>query len=82
MRSLRPANFAPQCPGRGWGEYSVRGGPICVIILMGRFTLDSNTDNPFVIADGYMAEIKEKIIVPISSFIFCGDVNDHELTTP
>ena len=28
-RILRPANFAPQCPGRGWGEYSVRGGPIC-----------------------------------------------------
>ena len=22
-RILRPANFAPQCPGRGWGEYSV-----------------------------------------------------------
>ena len=62
-RILRPANFAPQCPGRGWGEYSVRGGPICVINLMGRFTLDSNTDNPFVIADGYMAEIKEKIIL-------------------
>ena len=35
-RILRPANFAPQCPGRGWGEYSVRGGPICVINLMGR----------------------------------------------
>ena len=30
---------------------------------MGRFTLDNNTDNPFVIADGYMAEIKEKIIL-------------------
>ena len=30
---------------------------------MGRFTLDSNTDNPFVIAEGYMAEIKEKIIL-------------------
>ena len=62
-RILRPANFAPQCPGRGWGEYSVRGGPICVINLMGRFTLDTNTDNPFVIADGYMEEIREKIIL-------------------
>ena len=30
---------------------------------MGRFTLDSNTDNPFVIADGYMEEIREKIIL-------------------
>ena len=50
-RILRPANFAPQCPGRGWGEYSVRGGPICVINLMGRFTLDTNTDNPFLVVD-------------------------------
>ena len=38
-RILRPANFAPQCPGRGWGEYSVRGGPICVMNLMARFSL-------------------------------------------
>ena len=30
---------------------------------MGRFTLDSNTDNPFPIADGYMAEIRESIIL-------------------
>ena len=30
---------------------------------MGRFTLDVNTDNPFVIADGYMEEIREKIIL-------------------
>ena len=31
--------------------------------LLGRFTLDNNTDNPFVIADGFMNEIREKIIL-------------------
>ena len=62
-RILRPANFAPQCPGRGINVYSTPFGDVCVLNLMGRFTLDSNTDNPFVIADGYMAEIKEKIIL-------------------
>lgn len=62
-RLLRPANFAPQCPGRGIGVYSRDFGDVCVLSLMGRFTLDSNTDNPFVIADGYMAEVKEKIIL-------------------
>ena len=36
---------------------------MCVLNLMGRFTLDVNTDNPFVIADGYMEEIREKIIL-------------------
>jgi metallophosphoesterase (TIGR00282 family) len=34
-----------------------------VLNLLGRFTLDNNTDNPFVIADGFMAEIREKIVL-------------------
>ena len=60
---LRPANFGPQCPGRGINVYSTPFGDVCVLNLMGRFTLDSNTDNPFVIADGFMEEIREKIIL-------------------
>ena len=62
-RILRPANFAPQCPGRGIGVFKTSFGDVCVLNLIGRFTLDGNTDNPFVIADGYMEEIKEKIIL-------------------
>ena len=62
-RILRPANFAPQCPGKGINVYRTDFGDVCVLNLMGRFTLDSNTDNPFVIADGYMEEIREKIIL-------------------
>lgn len=62
-RILRPANCAPQCPGRGIDAYKTPYGDICVLSLMGRFTLDTNTDNPFVIADGYMEEIREKIIL-------------------
>ena len=60
---LRPANFGPQCPGRGIGVFKTNFGDVCVLNLMGRFTLDSNTDNPFVIADGFMEEIQEKIIL-------------------
>ncbi len=60
---LRPANFGPQCPGRGIGVFHAPFGDVCVLNLMGRFTLDSNTDNPFVIADGFMEEIQEKIIL-------------------
>ena len=66
-RILRPANFAPQCPGRGWGEYSVRGGPICVINLMGRFTLDANTDNPFLVADDILDQTQAKIVLVASA---------------
>lgn len=62
-RILRPANFGPQCPGRGIAVYETAFGDVCVLNLMGRFTLDTNTDNPFLIADGYMAEIREKVIL-------------------
>ena len=60
---LRPANYGPQCPGRGIAAYSTPFGDVCVLNLIGRFTLDNNTDNPFVIADGYMAEIREKTVL-------------------
>lgn len=62
-RILRPANFGPQCPGRGIAVFETAFGDVCVLNLMGRFTLDTNTDNPFLIADGYMAEICEKVIL-------------------
>ena len=60
---LRPANFAPQCPGRGIAVYKRDFGDICVMNLMGHFTLDTNTDNPFVVADDYYSQIEEKIIL-------------------
>ena len=62
-RVLRPANYGPQCPGKGISSYHTPYGDVCVLNLLGRFTLDNNTDNPFVIADGYMREIREKIIL-------------------
>lgn len=62
-RVLRPANYGPQCPGKGINTFRTNFGDICVLNLLGRFTLDNNTDNPFVIADGYMHEIREKIIL-------------------
>ena len=62
-RVLRPANYGPQCPGRGINSYRTNFGDICVLNLLGRFTLDNNTDNPFVIMDGYLQEIREKIIL-------------------
>ena len=62
-RILRPANCAPQCPGRGVGVYSRDFGDVVVMNLMGKFTLDANTDNPFVVADDYFQQFKEKIIL-------------------
>ena len=55
-RCLRPLNYAPQCPGQGVGVYETPFGPLRVVNLLGRFTLDANTDNPFVVADALLAE--------------------------
>lgn len=62
-RILRPANFAPQCPGRGDATYTTPFGPIRVINLIGRFTLDPNTDNPFVTADNLLAENQTRMVL-------------------
>ena len=62
-RILRPANFAPQCPGRGWGEFKTKSGvELTVVNLMGRFTLDVNTDNPFLVADEILDQVQTKIV--------------------
>ena len=58
-RCLRPLNYAPQCPGRGYGIYRTGFGPVLVMNALGRFTLDANTDNPFVQVDGLLAELEQ-----------------------
>jgi metallophosphoesterase (TIGR00282 family) len=60
---LRPANYAPQCPGRGWAVYKTPYGPLLIINIIGRFTLDSNTDNPFVVVNGILENSEEKMIL-------------------
>ena len=62
-RCLRPANYAPQCPGRGVGVYETPFGPVCVVNALGRFTLDCNTDNPFVVVDNILADHEDVKIV-------------------
>ncbi len=60
---LRPANYAPQCPGRGAAAFRTPFGKLVVINLMGRFTLDANTDNPFLVADALLEREEAKMIV-------------------
>ena len=52
---LRPANFAPELPGNGWGIFeSVNGLRVGVINLIGRVSMDPNVDNPFRKADAIL----------------------------
>ena len=57
-RILRPLNYAPQCPGHGYGIYRREFGDILVINAMGRFTLDFCTDNPFVEVNRLLSELE------------------------
>ena len=58
---LRPANYAPQAPGRGWGIFDSKAGPIAVIDLIGRCNMDYGPDNPFLLAEKLLKEIDTKI---------------------
>ena len=59
---LRPANFAPQVPGRGWGVYETKFGDVAVIDLIGRCNMDYSPDNPFLMIDKILPQIKAKYI--------------------
>ena len=57
---LRPANFAPQTPGRGWGIFDSPFGEVCVISLIGRCHMDFGPENPFFEADRILKQSKAR----------------------
>ena len=54
-RVLRPANYPPTAPGKGWCVVEAAGHDVLVMNLMGRIFLDS-LDDPFRAADAILAE--------------------------
>ena len=50
-RILRPANWQPGLPGRGWGWFDTRYGEVVVVNLIGRCNMSYNADNPFRVID-------------------------------
>ena len=61
-RVLRPANYAPQQPGRGWQIYDTKAGPLAVIDLIGRCNMDYGPDNPFLMVEKILQNIHTKLI--------------------
>ena len=59
---LRPANYAPQIPGRGWGIYETKFGDVAVIDLIGRCAMDYTPDNPFLMVEKILKQIPAKYI--------------------
>ena len=61
-RILRPANLAPQTPGRGWAVYDSPAGPLAVVNLIGRCSMDYTPDNPFLLVDKILPQLDTKLI--------------------
>ena len=47
-RLLRPLNFSPRAPGRGFVTLTAGGRRVCVVNLVGRCHMDFTPDNPFL----------------------------------
>ena len=62
-RILRPANYAPQAPGRGWGVFDSPAGDVAVIDLQGRCNMDYGPDNPFLAVEKILKNIETKLIL-------------------
>ena len=60
---IRPANYAPQVPGRGWQIFDTKAGDVAVIDLIGRCNMDYGPDNPFLMIEKILKEVKAKIIL-------------------
>lgn len=60
---LRPANYAPQVPGRGFGIFDSKCGPVAVIDLIGRCGMDYGPDNPFLLVEKILKDVDAKIIL-------------------
>ncbi len=67
-RVIRPANFAPRCPGMGYAVVSTAWGRICVINLLGRYGLDGNTEHPFTCIDRVLGELEGQAEVFLVDF--------------
>lgn len=61
---LRPANFSPRLPGRGWGVWDGPGGVrIAVVNLIGRVNMDPNVDSPFLCADRILQKLEADVVL-------------------
>jgi len=61
---LRPANFSPGLPGRGWGVFDGPGGlRIGVLNLIGRCEMDPTPDNPFTTADQVLKRMHADLVL-------------------
>ena len=60
---LRPANLRPSLPGRGYGVFDTKAGPVAVVNLLGRLNLDFRADDPFGTMDRLLTELDAPVLL-------------------
>ena len=60
---LRPANYAPQTPGRGFTVLDTKFGDVAVINLIGRCGMDFGPDNPFLVIEKILKEVDTRLVL-------------------
>jgi 2',3'-cyclic-nucleotide 2'-phosphodiesterase len=66
---LRPANYPPKSPGRGWAVYQKEDSNIAVLVLLGQSGFDRvHLRNPFSYLPELVERIKEKTATIIVDF--------------
>ncbi len=64
-RIVRPANFAPECPGRGTAVVQTPLGPLGVLALQGRVFMAPTVSCPFHAADAALAALPRNIPIVV-----------------
>lgn len=68
QRLLRPANYPPGLPGKGWGVFRTSADvPVAVVNLEGRVFMN-NLDCPFRAADAIIDEVRSKTPIILVDF--------------
>lgn len=65
---IRPANYSPNNPGKGYEIYEACGKNIAVINLIGRTTMPVLSENPFLVVKNIIHEIKPAVDIIIVDF--------------
>lgn len=58
---LRPANYSKGVPGKGYGIYTCKNKKIAVINLIGRTDINVLSENPFIVVDNIIQNIKDRV---------------------
>lgn len=65
---IRPANYPEGVPGNGYGIFEVNNKKIGIINLIGRVDINVLSENPFIVGEKIIEQIKEKVDIIIVDF--------------